>query len=170
MELILPNENIFYEYKFTTLISVELVNPMFIFVHSKNFCTEVLTSLSDGLCIWIECVDRWNATGSLCTCRCTKVLEYTSQVGTIKIACMYLSISDSFIVPGMSVGLESFNLKILSITDNSALVVSRPQNADQSFTTIPAPITSLPLLTEPTYTNHMILIGELQCVLTTSGT
>jgi len=52
-------------------------------------------------------------------------------------------------VPGMSVGLESFNLKILSITDNSALVVSSPQKADQSFTTIPAAITLLPLLTEP---------------------
>lgn len=97
--------------------------------------------------------------GSLCACRCTKMLEYTSQSGYHKTS-MYLSISDSFIVPGMSVGLESFNLKMLSITDNSALVVSRPQNADQSFTTIPAPITSLPLLTEPTYKGNMKFTGD----------
>lgn len=58
-------------------------------------------------------------------------------------------------------GLESFNLKILSITDNSALVVSRPQKADQSLTTIPAPITSLPLLTEPTCIAHVIPLSMI---------
>lgn len=35
------------------------------------------------------------------------------------------------------------------MTDNSVDVVSRPQNADQSLATRPAPMTSLPLLTVP---------------------
>lgn len=44
---------------------------------------------------------------------------------------------------------ESLNLKTLSMTDSSVLVVSRPQNAHQSLTTIPAAITSLPRFTVP---------------------
>ena len=43
----------------------------------------------------------------------------------------------------------SCNLKILSITDNSVEVVSRPQNAAQSFATKPAAMTSLPRFTVP---------------------
>ena len=43
----------------------------------------------------------------------------------------------------------SVNLKTLSMTDSSVLVVSNPQNALQSLTAKPAPITSLPLLTVP---------------------
>ena len=38
---------------------------------------------------------------------------------------------------------------LLSITDISVLVVSKPQNADQSLTTSPPPITSLPRLMVP---------------------
>lgn len=41
------------------------------------------------------------------------------------------------------------NLKILSITLIYVDVVSNPQNAAQSFTHKPAPITSLPRLTVP---------------------
>jgi len=48
-------------------------------------------------------------------------------------------------------GVASFSLKILSITDISVEVVSNPQNALQSFTTIPAPMTSEPRFTVPAY-------------------
>lgn len=41
------------------------------------------------------------------------------------------------------------SLNTLSMTDISVLVVSRPQKALQSFTTIPAPIKSLPRFTVP---------------------
>jgi hypothetical protein len=41
------------------------------------------------------------------------------------------------------------SLKIPSTTLSSVEVVSIPQKADQSLTTIPAPITSLPLFTVP---------------------
>lgn len=43
----------------------------------------------------------------------------------------------------------SVNLKIASTTESSAAVVSRPQNADQSFATRPLATTSLPRLTVP---------------------
>ena len=46
-------------------------------------------------------------------------------------------------------GVASFNLNTDSITDISVEVVSCPANAHQSFTTIPAPITSLPRLMVP---------------------
>ena len=46
---------------------------------------------------------------------------------------------------------ESPSLNMLSMTDNSVLVVSSPQKAHQSFTTIPPPITSLPRLTVPAW-------------------
>ena len=51
----------------------------------------------------------------------------------------------------IALGLAPSNLKTLSITDTSVLVVSRPQKAIQSLATMPAPITSLPLLTVPAY-------------------
>ena len=41
------------------------------------------------------------------------------------------------------------NLKMLSMTESSVLVVSSPVNAHQSLTTIPAPTTSLPRLIVP---------------------
>lgn len=43
------------------------------------------------------------------------------------------------------------NLNILSTTWTSVAVDSRPQNAAQSFTTKPAPITSEPLLIVPAH-------------------
>jgi len=52
-------------------------------------------------------------------------------------------------VVAMADGCASFNLKTLSITDNSVDVVSIPQNEHQSFTTMPAAITSEPRLTVP---------------------
>lgn len=51
--------------------------------------------------------------------------------------------------PTIFEGLASWSLKILSITSNSVEVVSIPQKAHQSFTTRPAPITSLPRFTVP---------------------
>jgi hypothetical protein len=56
---------------------------------------------------------------------------------------------DARIVVAMADGCASFNLKILSITDNSVDVVSMPQKEHQSFTTMPAAITSDPRLTVP---------------------
>lgn len=53
-------------------------------------------------------------------------------------------------VVAMAEGCEdSPSRNTLSMTDSSVLVVSRPQNAHQSFTTIPAAITSLPRFTVP---------------------
>lgn len=49
----------------------------------------------------------------------------------------------------MALGWASLNLKTLSITESSVAVVSDPQNAVQSFTVMPAAITSLPRLTVP---------------------
>mmetsp|Transcript_10890 Transcript_10890/g.33560 ORF Transcript_10890/g.33560 Transcript_10890/m.33560 type:complete len:257 (-) Transcript_10890:116-886(-) len=49
-------------------------------------------------------------------------------------------------------GCASCSLKILSITCISVAVVSTPHTAHQSFTTIPAPITSDPRLTVPATT------------------
>lgn len=60
-----------------------------------------------------------------------------------------LSNSDALILLVIADGWASPNLNTLSITDSSVLVVSSPQNETQSFTTIPAPTTSLPLLTVP---------------------
>lgn len=54
----------------------------------------------------------------------------------------------------------SLSLKTLSITDSSVDVVSIPQNALQSLTTMPAAITSDPLLTVPAY--KICLIFEIQ--------
>jgi len=52
-------------------------------------------------------------------------------------------------VVAIAEGWTSFNLKTLSITDSSVDVVSMPQKEHQSFTTIPAAITSEPRLTVP---------------------
>ena len=60
-----------------------------------------------------------------------------------------VSINDFLISSTIALGCDSLNLKTLSITDNSVAVVSKPQKAVQSFTIIPAPITSLPRLTVP---------------------
>ena len=73
----------------------------------------------------------------------------------------YLSITELFISPTMALGCASFSLNMLSMTEISALVVSIPQNAVQSLTASPAPITSLPLFTEPAcsvqHTHHRLL-------------
>ena len=49
----------------------------------------------------------------------------------------------------IALGCASPSLKTLSITESSVLVVSSPQNDIQSFTTIPAAMTSLPRFTVP---------------------
>lgn len=70
----------------------------------------------------------------------------------------YLSMRESRMLVAMVLGWASFSLKTLSTTDSSVLVVSRPQKAHQSFTTIPAAITSLPRFTVPACQ------GMAQCV------
>lgn len=62
---------------------------------------------------------------------------------------MYLSNSEALMLLAMADGWPSPNLNTLSMTDSSVLVVSRPQKEAQSLTTMPAPMTSLPLLTVP---------------------
>jgi hypothetical protein len=57
-------------------------------------------------------------------------------------------------VVAIAEGWISFNLKTLSITDNSVDVVSMPQKEHQSFTTMPAAITSEPRLTVPACNTH----------------
>lgn len=63
----------------------------------------------------------------------------------------HLSMSESLIFVVMALGCESPSLKTLSMTDNSVLVVSRPQKEVQSLTTMPPPMTSLPLFTVPAW-------------------
>lgn len=53
------------------------------------------------------------------------------------------------ILVAMDEGTDSFSLNTDSITVNSVDVVSKPQKAHQSLTTIPAEITLLPLFTVP---------------------
>jgi hypothetical protein len=60
-----------------------------------------------------------------------------------------LSMRESRMLVAMVLDLASFSLKMLFTTDSSVLVVSRPQKTYQSFTTIPAAITSLPLFIVP---------------------
>ena len=81
---------------------------------------------------------------------------------------IYVSTKDSLISVTIADGCASDILKTLSITDSSVLVVSSPQNALQSLTTIPAPITSLPRLTVPAYINSSTVM--INKILTTSGT
>ena len=59
------------------------------------------------------------------------------------------SIRLDLISPEIVEELDPPSLNMPSITDISVEVVSMPQNALQSLTTHPAPITSLPLLTVP---------------------
>ena len=59
------------------------------------------------------------------------------------------SMSDAFMSWVILAADAPCNLNMPSITDISVEVVSKPQNALQSFTTKPAPITSLPLFTVP---------------------
>lgn len=59
------------------------------------------------------------------------------------------STRESRISSTMAEGPLSWSLKMLSITDNSVEVVSKPANAHQSLTNNPAPITSEPRLTVP---------------------
>lgn len=61
----------------------------------------------------------------------------------------HLSIRESLIVVAMALGCASLSLNTLSMTDSSVLVVSSPVKAHQSFTTIPAAMTSLPRFTVP---------------------
>ena len=63
----------------------------------------------------------------------------------------YLSIRAALIDVVMEDCWASPSLKILSMTDNSVLVVSNPQNEHQSLTTIPAPTTSLPRFIVPAF-------------------
>lgn len=67
----------------------------------------------------------------------------------LKLIAHYLSMSDARIVEVIAVRAVSLSLKTLSITDNSVEVVSIPQKDTQSFTTMPAATTSLPLFTVP---------------------
>lgn len=79
----------------------------------------------------------------------------------------------------MGVGLASLSLKTLSIRAISVEVVSMPQKAAQSFTTIPAAITLLPLFTVPVWNtittcyhvaNHSVQKVVYIIYLTASGT
>lgn len=62
------------------------------------------------------------------------------------------------------------SLNTLSMTDSSVLVVSRPQNAHQSLTTIPAAITSLPRLTVPAWTRERVVRSGVKPVLSLTYT
>lgn len=59
------------------------------------------------------------------------------------------SISDALRLVVIFDGWLSFNLKTLSMTESSVDVVAIPQNAVQSFATIPAANNSLPRFTVP---------------------
>lgn len=72
-----------------------------------------------------------------------------SQGTAWKVTQVRLSMRESRMLVAIVLGWASFSLKTLSTTDSSVLVVSRPQKAHQSFTTIPAAITSLPRFTVP---------------------
>lgn len=64
----------------------------------------------------------------------------------------YDSMSDALNVLDTLVGCASFNLNTLSMTEISVDVELMPTNALQSFTTQPAPSTSLPRFTVPAWT------------------
>jgi len=83
----------------------------------------------------------WN----ICQTRKSHLQTITRQM-TIS---SHLSMRDARMVVAIAEGWTSFNLKTLSITDSSVDVVSMPQKEHQSFTTIPAAITSEPRLTVP---------------------
>lgn len=73
----------------------------------------------------------------------------------------YLSIRESLMLVAMVLGWASLSLKMLSMTESSVLVVSSPQKAHQSLTTIPAAITSLPRFTVPACQGHSSSEQEL---------
>ena len=73
---------------------------------------------------------------------------------------MYLSNSEALMLLAMADGWPSPNLNTLSMTDSSVLVVSKPQKEAQSFTTMPAPITSLPLLIVPAYGDRKATLAQ----------
>jgi len=70
----------------------------------------------------------------------------------------------------MADGWPSPNLNTLSMTDSSVLVVSRPQKEAQSFTTMPAPMTSLPLLIVPACGNRKNTLAKTPSQKTISTT
>lgn len=61
----------------------------------------------------------------------------------------HLSIILALILEVIAEGAAPLNLNTDSITESSVEVVSIPAKAHQSFTTRPAPTTSLPLFTVP---------------------
>lgn len=65
---------------------------------------------------------------------------YIYAIESIKLARISLTMFDGWL---------SLSLSTLSMTESSVAVVSSPQNADQSFATSPAPMTSLPRFTVP---------------------
>lgn len=70
--------------------------------------------------------------------------------------------SESLMLVAMAEGCAvSPSLNTLSMTDSSVLVVSRPQKAHQSLTTIPAAITSLPRLTVPAWTPERLVMNNM---------
>lgn len=84
----------------------------------------------------------------------------------------HLSMSESLMLMAMAEGCAvSPSLKTLSMTDSSVLVVSRPQKAHQSLTTIPAAITSLPRFTVPAWTPQRLSIANTltQLIKTTAA-
>lgn len=83
----------------------------------------------------------------------------------LKTARTHLSMSESLMLVAMAEGCAvSPSLNTLSMTDSSVLVVSSPQNAHQSLTTIPAAITSLPRFTVPACTRApRVTISTLTC-------
>lgn len=72
-----------------------------------------------------------------------------------------LSISDALISLLICDGCESLSLKTDSRTESSVEVVSWPVKAHQSFTTIPAPITSAPRLMVPATSGTCAHIGHV---------
>ena len=66
----------------------------------------------------------------------------------------HLSMREDRICVVIADGWASLSLKMLSTTEISVEVVSRPQKAHQSFTTIPAPTTSEPRFTVPACEQH----------------
>ena len=113
-------------------------------------CVHVYTCMCAFACAHVACVCVWWGD--------RKRKEFWNcQPSKQQICCMShialtdLSTSDALSSVTMAEGFCSVSLNTLSITDSSVLVVSRPQNALQSFTTIPAPMTSLPLFTVPAY-------------------
>ena len=90
--------------------------------------------------------------------------EYNFQLGARRMKFIFFYVIDSIKVDliccVMAEGWPSFNLKTDSMTEISVEVVSCPQKAVQSLTTIPAPITSEPLFTVPA-TNGTLNVNKV---------